>query len=343
MIANWAAKINRKYLIISALLIAFISLTSIVPVKASDAGSDEFNPGDMIMHHVTDAHDWHLLDIGQTSVTIPLPIIIYSPVEGIDVFLSSNFEHGTAEYNGYGIDDHGHLYAEDGHEFYDLSITKNVAALIVTSVLMIVVFLSVAKGYKANPGGSPKGLQSWIEPLVVYIKDEVVKPNIGPKYERYLPYMLTLFFFIWIGNLMGLLPGAANLTGNIAVTMVLAIFTLIMTLFSSNRNYWGHIFNPPGVPLLLKPIIIPIEILGIFTKPFSLMLRLFVAITAGHIVILSLIALAFIFHSSVVGIGTSLVVLFINLIEILVATIQAYVFTLFSSMYIGMAVADGHH
>ncbi len=314
-----------------------------MPTVASDSGNAEFNPGDMIMHHVTDAHDWHLLDIGQTSVTIPLPIIIYSPDQGLDVFLSSNFEHGTALYKGYGIDDHGHLYAEDGRTFYDLSITKNAAALILTAILMVVIFLSVARGYKANPGSSPSGLQSWIEPLVVYIKDEVVKPNIGPKYERYLPYMLTLFFFIWIGNLLGLLPGAANLTGNIAVTMVLALFTLIMTLFSSNRNYWGHIFNPPGVPLLLKPIIIPIEILGIFTKPFSLMLRLFVAITAGHIVILSLIALAFIFHSSVVGIGTSLVVLFINLIEILVATIQAYVFTLFSSMYIGMAVADGHH
>ena len=343
MVAFSFARTNHKHLKISFLLIFFYALTSAMPIHAADSDGGEFNPGDMIMHHVTDAHEWHLFDIGETQVTIPLPVILYSSENGLVTFLSSAFHHGTTNYNGYGVDEHGHIYSEDGHEFYNFSITKNAAALLIGSILMIVLFVSVAKRYKSNPDDAPTGLQSWIEPLVVYIKDEVVKPNIGPKYERYLPYMLTLFFFIWIGNLLGLLPGAANLTGNIAVTMVLAIFTLILTLFSSNKQYWGHIFNPPGVPLLLKPIIIPIEILGIFTKPFSLMLRLFVAITAGHIVILSLIALAFIFHSAVVGIGTSLVVLFINLIEILVATIQAYVFTLFSSMYIGMAVAEGHH
>ena len=337
------ANFISKCLTAKVLLISIFLTTIINPLRASDSGDAEFNPGDMIMHHVTDAHEWHLLDIGKTSVTIPLPIILYSPGQGIDMFLSSQFEHGTKSYNGYEMDSHGHIQALDGHAFYDLSITKNAAALFVTAILMIVIFISVARGYGKSESTAPKGLQSWVEPLVIYIRDEVVKPNIGPKYQRYLPYMLTLFFFIWIGNLLGLLPGAANLTGNIAVTMVLAVFTLILTLFSSNRNYWGHIFNPPGVPLLLKPIIIPIEILGVFTKPFSLMLRLFVAITAGHIVILSLIALAFIFHSAVVGVGTSLVVLFINLIEILVATIQAYVFTLFSSMYIGMAVAEGHH
>jgi len=336
-------RLNHKYLIISVLFTVFFQLFSINYASANDDGSTEFNPGDMIMHHVTDSYEWHLLDIAEIPITLPLPVILYAPVQGLDVFSSSKFHHGTANYNGYGIDDHGHVYAEDGRQFYNLSITKNVAALFLAAFIMVVLFLSAARGYKTNPGGSPKGLQSWIEPLVVYIKDEVVKPNIGPKYQKYLPYMLTLFFFIWFGNLLGLLPGAANLTGNIAVTMVLAVFTLILTLFSSNRNYWSHIFNPPGVPLLLKPIIIPIEILGVFTKPFSLMLRLFVAITAGHIVILSLIALAFIFHSWVVGLGTSFVILFINLIEILVATIQAYVFTLFSSMYIGMAVADEHH
>ncbi len=311
---------------------------------AASGGDGEFNPGEMIMHHVTDSHEWHLLDIGETAVTIPLPIIKYSSSKGLEVFMSSKFHHGETSYQGYSMNAAGHVVAEDpNHEFYDLSITKNVAALIFGAILMIVLFVSVARPYKKDPSASPKGLQSWVEPLVLYVKNEIVKPNIGPKYERYLPYMLTLFFFIWLGNLLGLLPGAANLTGNIAVTMVLAAITLVMTLFSSNKHYWAHIFNPPGVPLLLKPIMIPIEILGIFTKPFSLMLRLFVAITAGHIVILSLIGLAFIFHSAWVGVGTSLVVLFINIIELLVATIQAYVFTLFSSMYIGMAVADGHH
>lgn len=310
-------------------------------MAAGDEGSD-FDPENLIMHHVTDSHEWHLFDIGDTQVTIPLPVILYSPQHGLVSFMSSNFHHGESSYKGYHLD-HGHIKSEDGHKFYDLSITKNVAALIMGAILMLIIFVRVANAYRKNPSGTPRGLQSWIEPLVLYIKNEIVKPNIGPKYERYLPYMLTLFFFIWIGNLMGLLPGAANLTGNIAVTMVLAIITLVMTLFSSNKNYWGHIFKPPGVPIGLLPIIVPIEILGILTKPFSLMLRLFVAITAGHIVILSLIGLAFIFHSAWVGLGTSLVVLFINIIELLVATIQAYVFTLFSSMYIGMAVAESHH
>jgi len=335
---------SNKTLIIRTLTIVLLLCSSSLKMFAASGGDGEFNPGEMIMHHVTDAHEWHLLDIGETAVTIPLPIILYSSSKGLEVFMSGKFHHGETSYQGYSMNAAGHVVAEDpNHEFYDLSITKNVAALILGAILMIVLFVSVARPYKKDPSAPPKGLQSWVEPLVLYVKNEIVKPNIGPKYERYLPYMLTLFFFIWLGNLLGLLPGAANLTGNIAVTMVLAAITLVMTLFSSNKHYWAHIFNPPGVPLLLKPIMIPIEILGIFTKPFSLMLRLFVAITAGHIVILSLIGLAFIFHSAWVGVGTSLVVLFINIIELLVATIQAYVFTLFSSMYIGMAVADGHH
>jgi F-type H+-transporting ATPase subunit a len=175
------------------------------------------------------------------------------------------------------------------------------------------------------------------------VRDEIVKPNIGDKYERYLPYLLTLFFFILFGNLLGLLPGAANLTGNIAVTLTLAVFTFIITNVKGNKNYWTHIFWTPGVPLPLRLVILPVEIIGMFTKPFSLTIRLFVAITAGHIVLLSLISLAFILKSVGVGIVSSVVVVFINLIEILVAVIQAYVFTLFSSLYIGMATAEGEH
>src|SRR5690606_6698304 len=211
------------------------------------------------------------------------------------------------------------------------------------SVVLVLVFLSVAKAYKRNAGKAPKGLQSLIEPVILFVRDEVVKPNIGHGYEKYMPYLLTLFFFILFGNLLGLLPGAANLTGNIAVTMTLAVLTFIITNVSGNKSYWSHIFWTPGVPLPLRIVILPVEIIGIFTKPISLMVRLFVAITAGHIVILSLIALTFIFQSYFVGIASSLVVLFINLIEILVAGIQAYVFTLFTSLYIGMAKAEDHH
>jgi F-type H+-transporting ATPase subunit a len=342
----------------------FLAL-SFASFSAVESGGDgeEFDPGEMIMHHVTDSHEWHLFDIGDTHITIPLPVILYVPGEGLITFMSSRFEHGHASYKGFSYH-HGKIVYEehtekieetpqvedDGspHEtahaktFYDISITKNVAALFVVSILMIIVFMTVAKGYEKNKGKAPSGIQSFFEPVIVYVRDEIIKPNVGPKYERYLPYLMTLFFFVWIGNILGLLPGAANLTGNIAVTMVLALFTLALTVFSGNRNYWGHIFNTPGVPWWLKPIMIPIEIIGIFSKPFSLMLRLFVAITAGHIVILSLIGLIFIFQSIAVGFGSTLIVTFITLIEILVATIQAYVFTLFSSMYIGMAIEEHH-
>ncbi|MDN5204055.1 F0F1 ATP synthase subunit A [Fulvivirgaceae bacterium BMA10] len=332
----------NKSLKISFLSILIIVLTSNFTVFASGGDGEEFNPGEMIMHHVKDAHEWHFFDIGETQVTLPLPIILYSEKNGFVSFLSSKFHHGETSYKGYKLDHSGHIVAEDGHEFYDISITKNVAALFMGSILMIIIFLSVAKGYRKNEGRAPKGIQSFFEPIIVYVKDEIVKPNVGPKYQRYLPYLLTLFFFIWFGNLFGLLPGAANLTGNIAVTLVLAVFTLIITLVSANKNYWGHIFNPPGVPGPLKIIIIPVEIIGILSKPFSLMLRLFVAITAGHIVILSLIGLVFIFHSWQVGIVSTLIVTFINIIELLVASIQAYVFTLFSAMYIGMAIEEHH-
>ncbi len=310
---------------------------------ASSSDSEEFRPGDVILHHVLDDHIWHFWD-GPYG-TLYLPVIVYSADRGLVVFSSSNFyneDHDVVPYNGYVLD-HGHIGLEGSEAMvWDFSITKNVAFLFLNAALLVFVFLSVAKGYRKNEGGPPRGIQSFFEPIILFIRDEVVKPNIGPRYERYLPYLLTLFFFIWFGNLLGLMPGAANMTGNIAVTLVLAVATFILTTISGNKNYWGHIFNTPGVPIVLKPIIVPVEIIGMFTKPISLMIRLFVAITAGHIVILSLISLSFVFHSYVVGVGSSLIVIFINLIEILVATIQAYVFTMFSSLYIGMAVEEHH-
>lgn len=307
---------------------------------ASDSSGEEFNAGDMIMHHVKDDHIWHFWD----GFTLYLPVIVNSDSKGWEVFSSSNFyndAHEVVAYNGYVLD-HGHISLENGEHVLDLSITKNVAFLFLNTALLFLIFFSVARGYKTNEGKAPKGIQSFFEPIIVFIRDEVVKPNIGPKYKRYLPYMLSLFFFIWFGNLLGLMPGAANLTGNIAVTLVLAVGTFILTNVSGNKNYWKHIFWTPGVPLPMRVIILPVEFIGLFTKPISLMIRLFVAITAGHIVILSLIALTFIFGSFFVGLGSSLIVIFINLIELLVATIQAYVFTMFSSLYIGMAVEEHH-
>jgi F-type H+-transporting ATPase subunit a len=328
--------------VIGFVLTLTILLSSAGSAKAADP-NEPFNPGDMIMHHILDSHVWHFCD-GHYG-TVYLPIIVYSDERGLEVFSSSNFydeHHNIVGYNGY-ILEHEHIALASGGKVYDLSITKNVAALFLNAIVMLLVFITVARGFKKNAGKAPKGIQSVFEPIIIYIRDEVIKPNIGHGYEKYVPYLLSLFFFIWFGNLFGLMPGAANLTGNIAVTMVLAVFTFIITNASGNANYWKHIFWTPGVPLPIRVIILPIEIIGLFTKPISLMVRLFVAISAGHIVILSLIGMAFIFNSWAVGFGSSIILVFINLIEILVATIQAYVFTIFTSVYIGMATEEAHH
>jgi F-type H+-transporting ATPase subunit a len=333
-------RISRFFLVLTLLFVAGFSTVS----RASDeeGHGEEMNVSDVIIHHVLDDHVWHFAD----GFVLPLPVIVYSKEKGLDVFSSGNFfdeHHKPKEYNGYKLD-HNHIYLADSHKaVLDLSITKNVAMLFINAALMIIIFLSVAKAYKKNAGKAPSGLQSFFEPIIIFVRDEIVKPNIGHQYGKFLPYMLTLFFFILFGNLLGLLPGAGNLTGNIAVTMVLAVLTFIITNVKGNKAYWAHIFWTPGLPLPLRPIILLVEIIGIFTKPISLMVRLFVAITAGHIVLLSLICLTFIFGSIWVGVGSSLIVLFINLIELLVAGIQAYVFTLFSSLYIGMAIADHEH
>lgn len=303
------------------------------------AKEEKFNVSEVILEHVMDSHTWHFFE-GHYG-TLFLPVIVRSEERGWEIFSSRNFyneHHQIQAYNGYSLDHNKILLNEK--PVLDLSITKNVLMLFINATLLIVIMFSVAKAYRARPGKAPTGLQSFIEPIVLFVKDEVVKPNIGPRYERYLPYLLTLFFFILFGNLLGLLPGAANLTGNIAVTVTLAVLTFLLTNLSGNASYWKHIFWTPGVPLPLRVIIMPVEVIGIFTKPFSLMIRLFAAITAGHIVLLSLMCLTFLFRSWAVGFGSSVFVLFITLIELLVAGIQAYVFTLFSSLYIGLAIEE---
>ena len=301
----------------------------------------EFNMGEMIMHHVLDDYRYEIMH----GVIIPLPIIVYTD-SGLEIFSSSNLfdeDHNALKegYNGFKYD-HGKLKPIDPQLSYiDLSITKNVAFLIMTSLLMILIFITVARGY-VNKYSVPKGIQSVFEPIILFVRDDIVKPNIGHNYEKYLPYMLTLFFFIFFGNVLGLLPAAANLTGNIAVTMTLAIFTFLITNFSGNKHYWKHIFWTPGIPLVMRVIILPIELIGVFSKPISLMIRLFAAITAGHIVLLSFIGLIFIFQSYGVGFFSSLFVVGLNLVELMVAGIQAYVFTMFSSVYIGLAIEDEH-
>lgn len=338
--------INHKVLRINVLpmiwAIFFLFITSFSANAGDGQEKEEFDPN-IILEHVVDDHVWHFTN----SVVLPLPVIVYSQSRGLEMFSSGNFfEHHELKaggYNGYKLE-HGHISLIDSEEsVLDLSITKNVAMLFINVAVILVVLMQVAGAYRRRAGQTPKGLQSFIEPVILFVRDEVVKPNIGPRYERYLPYLLTLFFFILFGNLLGLLPGAANLTGNIAVTLTLAVFTFVITNVSGNKSYWSHILWTPGVPLPLRVIILPVEIIGIFTKPFSLMVRLFAAITAGHIVLLSLLCLTFMFQSWLVGAGASVFVLFISLIELLVAGIQAYVFTLFTSLYIGMAVEEHDH
>jgi F-type H+-transporting ATPase subunit a len=226
----------------------------------------------------------------------------------------------------------------------DFSITKNVFSMFLSVIILFVLFFFTAKNYK-NSNLVPKGIAGFLEPLVTFVRDDIAIPNIGKKADKYTPYLLTVFFFVWINNLIGLIPFfpfSSNLTGNIFFTFVLAFITFLVTLFSGNKNYWSHILMPP-VPKLLYPIMIPIEIIGIFTKPFALMIRLFANITAGHIIILSLVSLIFIFNSVAVAPISGVFVLFMSVLELIVAALQAYVFTLLTALFIGQAVEDHDH
>lgn len=310
---------------------------------ATKGVEQKFNAAEMIKHHISDAYDWHLFGESHASVSIPLPIILYSSLKGLQVFSSSNFHHGTASYKGYKLV-HNHLVSEDSNDkIFDISITKNVASMIIASLIIILIFISISSSYKKNIGKAPKGMQSVFEPLILFVRDEIAAPNIGPKYAKYLPYLLSVFFFIWVNNLLGLIPTGANTSGNIAFTMTLAVITLLFTLFSGNKEYWAHIFWTPGVPLPLRIIMLPVEIIGIFTKPFALMIRLFANITAGHIIILSILSFIFIFKSfAVAGVSIPFAVV-MSMMEVFVAALQAYIFTLLSALFIGQAVAEHEH
>ncbi|MCK6649405.1 MAG: F0F1 ATP synthase subunit A [Bacteroidia bacterium] len=315
--------------------------------------SGKFNAGKTIIEHVADAHDWHLW--GHTS--IPLPVILKTD-KGFDVFLSSKFEHGHVSFQGnYNyivvFDDlTGMVDEEATAKITDFSITKNVVAMLFSMFLMLWMFIKVAKMATNNRGKAPSGLQSWIEPLILFVRDDVAKPSIGEKrYEKFMPFLLTVFFFIWINNLLGLIPifpGGANLTGSISVALVLAAFTLVITFIVANKHYWRHIFAMSGVPIPVLIILTPIEILGLFLRPFVLMIRLFANITAGHIIALSFFCLIFIFGEMNAGLGFGVSILslvftvFMGVLELLVAFLQAYVFTLLSAIYFGAAVDEGH-
>ena len=336
--------------------------------EGASSEKEKFNAGKVIIEHVVDNHEWHIAKFGETHVTIPLPVILIDNGKLV-TFCSSNFHHATQSYKGYIIAEEGKhkgkivKVLEDGVTIdesaavpVDLSITKNVMSLFIGLFVLCAIFLSVARKYKKNNLRAPKGLQSMVEPLIIFVRDDIAKPSIGEKrYGKFMPFLLTIFFFIFINNLMGLIPffpGGANLTGNIAITMVLAVFTFLITTFSTNKAYWTHIINTPGVPWWLKfpiPLMPIVEILGVFTKPFVLMVRLFANITAGHIIILSFTSLIFIFANINIGVGYGVSIIsiifnvFMGLLELLVAFLQAYVFTLLSAIYFGMAQVEHHH
>lgn len=356
------------------MLFSFVQFTNAQELEAgnneeadhSNQEEIEFNASELINEHIGDSHDFHIADWKGHAISMPLPVILWSK-NGIIAFMSSKFHHDNkgevvVEYNGekfvkiheqiYQINEGENAVILDNESIptnasrpLDFSITKNVFSMLMSAIILFLLFSAVARSYKKNKN-APKGIAGFLEPLVTFVRDDIAVPNIGEKkYARYMPYLLTVFFFVWINNLIGLVPffpGSSNLTGNIVFTGVLAFITFIITTFSGNKNYWSHILMPP-VPKALYPIMIPVEIIGMLTKPFALMIRLFANITAGHIIILSLVSLIFIFKTVAIAPVSAMFVLFMSVLELLVAALQAYIFTLLSALFIGQAVAEDHH
>ena len=326
--------------------------------KENIESESTFDASTFIMDHIADSHEWHILTKKNgESVAIYLPVILYSKEKGIEVFMSKKLAHGH-EYKGYKLEEEGELKGrivavnpdgtvDEENLPFDFSITKAVVGLFFSALIGLLLFLSLSRSYKKTGISHPKGIQSFLEPIILFVRDDIAIANIGKhKYEKFMPYLLTVFFFILINNLMGLVPFpppfGANVTGNIAVTFVLALCTFLITQFSANKNYWRHIFATPGVPFWLLPVMIPVELIGIISKPFALMIRLFANITAGHIIVLSLVCLIFIFKSLGVAPVSILFVIFMDCLELLVAFLQAYVFTLLSALFISLAVEEHH-
>lgn len=368
---------------IFALLISAPVLAKEGDGENGDHKKKSFDAQEIIFGHVLDAHEFHFFDITDkngkvTPIGIPLPVILYSPQRGLDVFMSSKFEHGHKSFKGYRVLDKHYLHDleragvdikkeglsagkvipvdangnwDRSIKFYDVSLTRNVVQMILALALLVWVMITIAKRYQKGEGvkTAPKGMQNLLEPIITFVRDEVAKPNLGAKWEKYLPYLLTLFFFILINNIIGLIPGTANVTGNIAFTFVLGIISFIVILASSKKHYWGHIFNPPGMPLWVKFILVPVEFVSVFVKPMALIIRLFANMVAGHIIIICLISLIFIFSAMSKGVGIASApvavafTIFIYFIEILVAFLQAYIFAMLTAVFIGQAFEGEHH
>jgi F-type H+-transporting ATPase subunit a len=346
--------------------------------SAHKEAKNSFNAKEIIFGHVLNNHDFHIIDIvhddgSKHPISIPLPVILYSKQRGLTTFMSSRFHHGEENYDHYmmltsekieelkldptkysaqdivAVDDQGVI--DPSIRIYDISLTRNVVQMLIGLALFTWVMLVIAKKYKFGQGvtSAPKGSQSLLEPVITFVRDEVAKPNLGPSSDKYLPFLLTIFFFILINNIIGLIPGSANVTGNIAFTAVLGVISFVVILFSSDKHYWGHIFNPPDVPLGVKFILVPVEFISVFIKPFALIIRLFANMVAGHIIIICLISLIFIFGNmnKFAGWGTApfsvAFTIFIYFIEVLVAFIQAFIFAMLTAVFIGQAIEGKHH
>lgn len=355
----------------SRLKYIFVLVCLLVIGSTSSYASDEQLPGDeksldvkeLILEHLADSYQWHITTWKDHPITVSLPVIVKGETSGWNVFSAARFDHGHAEYNGFYIAHEGNYKGKiveknaAGEEVrpWDLSLTKNAFALIVCSIITVILIMSVARWYKKNSTPenpkAPKGFIGFMEMFIMSVNDDIIKPCVGKNYKKFAPYLLTVFFFIFINNSMGLIPifpFGANVTGNIAVTLILALFTLIIVNVFGTKEYWKEIFSPE-VPTWLKPIMIPIEIVGVFTKPFALMIRLFANILAGHSIVLGLVCLIFVtvklgtvINVSMTSVSVVLTV-FISFVEILVAYIQAYVFTMLSAVFIGLAQAEPHH
>ena len=358
----------RRKITVKALVLVFI-FTSFASFAAKKDSQNE--PKDKqteikeyIQHHLQDTYDFGLYsyttDTGEHKyIGFPLPVILWD--NGLKIFSSSKFHHGETVAkvgDSYYKQYHGKIYKVDGMDGkiiedenhhainekpLDFSITKNVVMIFVVALLMFFMFKRMASSYQKN-NGLPSGMGRFLEPIIIYVRDEIARPNIGEKhYKRYMSYLLTVFFFVWIINLFGLTPLGVNVTNNIAVTFCLALITYLITTFSGKKDYWKHIFWMPGVPTPMKIVLAPIELLGTIIKPFSLMIRLYANITAGHIVIMSIIGMMFIFNNWL-GSSLSFVLAFVlGILELLVAALQAYIFTMLSALYFGSAVEEHDH
>lgn len=355
--------LKRLSLILTALIFAIN-----VSAEASSADSvpteGKLNVTELIMGHVGDSYQWHITTIGEHDISLPLPVIVRSKTTGKwHIFSSSRFGHGEAEYRGFSIAHSGDYKGKiveksaDGSEVrpLDMSITKNAFSLMLNSLILVLIILGCAKWYKNRhtAESNPRGFVAAMEMFIMGIVDDVIKPNVGENYRKFTPYLLTVFFFVFINNVIGLIPlfpGGANITGNIAITFVLATFTFLMVNIFGTKEYWREILWP-NVPWWLKfpiPLMPAIEIIGMFTKPFALMIRLFANILAGHSMVIGMTAVIFL----TVGLGAAMngfmtvmsvvMTIFINCLELLVAYIQAYVFTILSSVFIGLAQAKAH-